>query len=145
MHVLPVMPRVLDISAVVVGSNTSMDAVKQGVSPGSPSTAVVRCKLTSNLSIFSWKKRENVSQPSTIEQNSTIYDRVIVGGTHEATSEADVADVKENGEQRTAVKTPSRSRWMGGRQHESEGSVQRSRRHIRRQQRKLHFPKRDCR
>ena len=53
MYVLPVMPRLLEISAVVVGSNTSVDAVKQGVSPGSASTAVVRCKLISNLSIFS--------------------------------------------------------------------------------------------
>ena len=69
MHVLPLMARILEILAVVVGSKTVMDAVKQGVSPGSGSTAVVRCKLTSNLSIFSWKKRENVSQPSTIEQN----------------------------------------------------------------------------
>ena len=66
MHVLPVMPRILEISAVLVGSNTSID----GVTPGSGSTAVVQCKLTSNLSICSWKKRENVSQPSTIEQNS---------------------------------------------------------------------------
>ena len=30
MHVLPVMPRILEISAVVVGSNTSMDAVNKG-------------------------------------------------------------------------------------------------------------------
>ena len=63
MHVLPVMPRILDISAVVVGSNISIGAVKQGFAPGSGSTAVVRCKLTSNMSIFSWKKRENISQP----------------------------------------------------------------------------------
>ena len=31
MHVLSAMPRILEISAVVVGSNTWMDAVKQGV------------------------------------------------------------------------------------------------------------------
>ena len=64
-----VMPRILEISTVVVDSNTSMDAVKQRVSPGFGSIAVVRCKLTSHLSIFSFTKRENVSQPSIIEQN----------------------------------------------------------------------------
>ena len=77
MHILPAMTRILDISAVVVGSNTSMDAVKQRVSPGSGSTAVVRYKLTSNLSIFSWKKRENVSLPSTRREVATVGHQMI--------------------------------------------------------------------
>ena len=54
-------------------------------------------------------------------------------------------DTKHHGEQCTAVEASSQSRSTGGRQHESEGSVQRSRRHIRRQRHKLHIPTRSCR
>ena len=47
-----------------------MKSVKQGVSSAAGSTAVWHCKLISSLSILSWKKRENVSQPSFVEQNA---------------------------------------------------------------------------
>ena len=56
-------------------------------------------------------------------KTETIYEICIVGDRHEVTSEVDVADFKQNGEQRTAVEASSQSRSKGGRQHENEGSV----------------------
>ena len=73
-HVSSVVSRIVVVSAVVVGSNTSIESsVKQGVSSAAGSTAVWQCKLVSSLSILSWKKRENVSQPSFFEQNPGSY------------------------------------------------------------------------
>ena len=55
MHVLSIVPRILDILAVVVGLNAWMDVVNNGFARFRPGSSV-RCKLINNLSIFSWKK-----------------------------------------------------------------------------------------
>ena len=70
MHVLSIVPRILDILAVVVGLNAWMDAVNNEFARFRPGSRV-RCKLINNLSIFSWKKHGNASQSSliVIEQN----------------------------------------------------------------------------
>ncbi|KAK2163950.1 hypothetical protein NP493_1435g01023 [Ridgeia piscesae] len=86
-------------------------------------------------------------------KTETIDEIFIVGGTHETTSDVSAVNIKKkhratnaegenldtnhHGEQRTPVEASSQSRSTGRRQHENEGSVQRSRRQIRRQRPKI--------
>ena len=88
-------------------------------------------------------------------KTETIDEIFIVGGTHETRSDESAANIKENiaqllGKVKTLTPTntvssvlPSKRRANPDRrQHENEGSVQRSQ--IRRQRRKFHFPERGC-